>query len=216
MRSLCIALIGGMVGVTAVYADLDSVQTFQEFPSVCIQAEGQSTVLSCPSDYPGVVAGGLWAVEHQPKANTHIRQTLDISRPLRTRTHELGIATYDLLQSAALDIDSFLPEVHTDVRLPVDVEHVQSLGSGQSSLALCMSALMGLALCSSAHSLKTLSCGFAPEWYHSGGPIQIGHSLAIAVNADGVCPVTACCFVQPVHAAEDVVPQYRTGTVVSL
>ena len=88
------------------------------------------------------------------------------------------------------------------------------LNDGQSSLSLCLSAIIGLGLCSSAHCLKKLSFGFIPEWYHNGGPFQIGHS--IAVNPDSICPVPAYCHVQPVRTAEDFIPQYHLGTIVSL
>jgi hypothetical protein len=79
---------------------------------------------------------------------------------------------------------------------------------------LCLSAIIGLGLCTSAHCVKRLSFGFIPEWYHNGGPFQIGHSFA--VNPDSVNPVPAYCFVQPVPGAEDFIPQYHLGTIVSL
>jgi len=97
---------------------------------------------------------------------------------------------------------------HSQTRPP------QILTDGQSSLSLCVSALIGLGLCSSAHCLKKLHFGHIPEWYHNGGPSQIGHSLAI--NPDSICPVPAYCFVQATHAAEDIIPQYRSGTIISL
>ncbi len=84
----------------------------------------------------------------------------------------------------------------------------------QSSVGLCLSALVGLGLCTSAHSLKKLHFGFIPEWYHNGGPFQIGHS--IAVSPDSICPVPVCSFEQPVWTAGDRVPQYCDGTIASL
>ena len=108
----------------------------------------------------------------------------------------------------------FLPKASMDVGQSFEMPYPQILTSGQSSLSLCLSALIGLGLCSSGHYVKKLHFGFIPEWYHNGGPYQIGHSFA--VNPDSVCPVPVCCFDQPVRTAEDITPQYRCGTVVSL
>ena len=41
------------------------------------------------------------------------------------------------------------------------------------SLSLCLSALLGLGLCSFAHCVKKSSFGFILEWYRNGGPFQI-------------------------------------------
>ncbi len=108
----------------------------------------------------------------------------------------------------------FPPETNTDPSQIFETPHRQSLTSGPSSLSLCLSALIGLGLCSSAHYVKRLHFGLIPQWYHNGGPFQIGHSFA--VNPDSVCPMPACCFVQPAHTAENITPQYRFGTIVSL
>ncbi len=108
----------------------------------------------------------------------------------------------------------FLPEASTDVSQTSEIQHPLSLTNGQGSLNLCLSALIGLGLCSSAHWVKRLSFGFVPEWYHDGGPFQIGHSFA--VTPESLCPVPVCCFIQPVCTVEDSLPQYRLGTVVSL
>ncbi len=108
----------------------------------------------------------------------------------------------------------FLPEANVDVSQTSEIQHPQILTNGQGSLNLCLSALIGLGLCSSAHWVKRLSFGFVPEWYHNGGPFQIGHSFA--VTPESLCPVPVCCFVQPVCTVEDSLPQYRLGTVTSL
>ena len=117
---------------------------------------------------------------------------------------------------ASLDFWSveFLPEANADVSQTSEIQHPQILTNGQSSFNLCLSALIGLGLCSSAHWVKRLSFGFIPEWYHNGGPFQIGHSYA--VTPESLCPVPLCCFVQPVCTVEDSLPQYRLRTIVSL
>jgi len=108
----------------------------------------------------------------------------------------------------------FFPEAKADVSQTSEIQHLQILTNGPDSLNLCLSALIGLGLCSSAHWVKKISFGFVPEWYHNGGPFQIGHSYA--VTPESLCPVPVCCFVQPVCTVEDSLPQYRLGTVVSL
>jgi hypothetical protein len=108
-----------------------------------------------------------------------------------------------------------LPDPRYDLDQPIHVPPIQiGADSGQSSLSLCLSALMGLGLYSSAHSLKRLSLGIIPQWYHNAGPVQIGHS--IAVHPDSVCPNPVCCFVQPAHGEADIALQRHFGTVVSL
>jgi len=108
----------------------------------------------------------------------------------------------------------FLPEASVDFDQTSEIQHPLSLTSGPGSLNLCLSALIGLGLCSSAHWVKRLSFGFIPEWYHNGGPFQIGHSFA--VSPESLCPAPVCCFIQPVLTVEGSLSQYRRGTVTSL
>ncbi len=117
---------------------------------------------------------------------------------------------------ADLDLWSveFLPEANADASQTSEIQHPLSLTNGPGSLNLCLSALIGLGLCSSAHWVKRLSFGFVPEWYHNGGPFQIGHSFA--VSPESLCPAPACCFVQPTCTAERLMPRYRLRAVVSL
>ncbi len=108
----------------------------------------------------------------------------------------------------------FLPKLNAEVRQTSVMQHPQSLTNGHSSFSLCLSALIGLGLCSSAHWVKRLSFSFVPEWYHDGGPFQIGHSYA--VMPESLCHAPVYCFIQPVCTVEDSIPQYRLRTVVSL
>ena len=84
---------------------------------------------------------------------------------------------------------------------------------GQSSLNLCLYALIGLGLCRSAPWARRLSLAAMPEWFHDGGPFQIGHSFV--VSPDCRCAAPAC-FIQPDHTKQDHIPRYRRGMVVSL
>ena len=127
----------------------------------------------------------------------------DISGPV----HTLSVREWEPLNLS--------PEPRYNLNEPTPVLPVQvSSDSGPSSLSLCLSALVSLGLYSSAHSLKRGSLGLIPHGYHNAGPFQIGHS--IAVDLDSASPIPVCCFVQPVPGAEDTVPHYRFGTVMSL
>ncbi len=126
--------------------------------------------------------------------------------------------SYDFPNVADLDPWSvgFLPQANTDIEQASEIQHLQSLTNGPDSLNLCLSALIGLGLCSSANFVKKLSFSFDPEWYHNGGPFQIGHSFA--VTPESLCPAPAYCFIQPVPVCtvENSLPQYHLGTVTSL
>ena len=90
---------------------------------------------------------------------------------------------------------------------------VQILHDEQSSLNLCLYALMGFGLCRSAPWVKKLHFGSIPQWYHDGGPCQIGHSHAISPDCLSHAP--ACCFVQPDCTVDCHIPRYHFATVVA-
>jgi hypothetical protein len=120
--------------------------------------------------------------------------------------------------SKVADLDSwsvmFLPQANPEVEETTEIQHLQNFTNGPGSLNLCLSALIGLGLCSSAHFVKRFSFSFVPEWYHNGGPFQIGHSYAL--SPDSLCPVPVYCFIQPVCTTEDSMIQHRWRTVVSI
>jgi len=91
---------------------------------------------------------------------------------------------------------------------------VTVLSDDQNSLSLCLYALFSLGLCRSAPFVKKLHLGCVPDWYHSGGPFQIGHSQAI--EPDCLCAAPVYCFVQADSAAEGPLPRYRYETIVCL
>ena len=88
-----------------------------------------------------------------------------------------------------------LPETGQADQLPYDVEVLHSPKHEPGSLQMCLYALLGLGLCKVAPCLNKLSCSAVPEWYHDGGPWQIGHSLA--VSPETLNPISVYCFVQP-------------------
>ena len=72
---------------------------------------------------------------------------------------------------------------------------LQELPPAPSSMALVLSALASLGAYQGVRSFKRMHLNFTPDWYHTGGPAQIGH--ATPFNLDfGALPV--CIFDQPV------------------
>jgi hypothetical protein len=108
----------------------------------------------------------------------------------------------------------FLPEASADVTQTCETQPLQVLAGGPGSLNLCLYALLGLGLCRSAPLVKKLHLGCIPDWYHSDGPFQIGHSFAI--SPDCLCSAPVYCFIQPDGTVEDCLPQYYRGTIASL
>jgi len=127
----------------------------------------------------------------------------------------------DSNQSAALlvaiDLDSsfvrFLPQAGPEAGQPSETKPAAILTDRQNSLTLCLYALLGLGLCRSAPLVKKVHFSGIPDWYHSGGPLQIGHSFAISPDCLASAPI--CCLVQPECGAETPLAQYRRGAIVS-
>ena len=107
-----------------------------------------------------------------------------------------------------------LPEPTADTGQTSDLQNLRSFTDGPGSFALCLYALISLGLCRSAPWVKKLSFEFIPEWYHDGGPFQIGHSFA--VSTETLYPKPACCFIKPVCMVESHIPQYSQRTIESL
>jgi hypothetical protein len=91
---------------------------------------------------------------------------------------------------------------------------VRILSDGQSSLDLCVYALLSLGLFRSGGLVKKLSFGTIADWCHDGGPFQVGHSFAIAPDCLRAAP--AYCFVQPDAGAEEHAARHPYEAVVAL
>jgi hypothetical protein len=118
--------------------------------------------------------------------------------------------------AADLDLTSIelISEANAGVGQICQTEPLQVLAYEPGSLNLCLYALIGLGLCRSAPWVKKLSFGFVPDWYHDGGPYQIGHSHAI--GPEFLCCATVCCFIQPDCISEHLISQLYLGKVASL
>jgi len=124
-------------------------------------------------------------------------------------------ATPDFSSLADIDLwpGELLHEADAQIGHSSEIQHIQSLTGGPDSLKLCLSALISLGLCCSAQWVKKLSLGLVPEWYHEGGPFQVGHSHALMPGT--LCPAQDCCFVQPLDAEDNNLPRYFLKTVIS-
>ncbi len=122
--------------------------------------------------------------------------------------------------SASTDLRSspfgLLPQPNPGTAQLSETKPPQILTDRQNSLTLCLYALLGLGLCRSAPLVKRLHLGYLPDWYHSGGPSQIGHSFAISPDCLSVARVFW--FIQPelTAATQDLLPQHRWRIVVSV
>jgi hypothetical protein len=117
-----------------------------------------------------------------------------------------GIADFPVLPVASG------PAADEDAGQVRATKNVPILTDGQTSFSLCLYALLGLGLCRSVPLVKKVSLGYIPQWYHDGGPVQVGHSFAISPDCLCAGPV---CFVQPEGPAEDPIPRYHFPDVVS-
>lgn len=107
-----------------------------------------------------------------------------------------------------------LPKASADAGPTGQSQALQVFAKEPRSLDLCLYALLGLGLCKSASSVKKLSFGHIPEWYHTAGPYQIGHTFAISPDCLTSAPVI--CFIQPDGEVENVTPQYSSGVIAVL
>ena len=123
---------------------------------------------------------------------------------------------YDGLNVFDFDLGSihFPIEVDADARPFAQVpDTLMELTDGPGSASLGLYALMGLGLFSTPRWIRRLHPGHLPQWYHDGGPFQIGHSFA--VSPEILYPAPVDCIVQPDHPAEYSLPRYRLKTVMS-
>lgn len=132
------------------------------------------------------------------------RPSLDVpSSPIGPAIVELGPRRAAFVRRADVDVE---PTGATQPPLRL-------LHHDWGSLDLCLYSLVGLGLCKSVRWVRRLSVGSIPDWYHAGGPSQVGHSHA--VGPDCLCSAAAC-FVHPDDRAEDFMLPYRLAISPSL
>ena len=151
-----------------------------------------------------------------PTVSTERGKSPDVPRG-RTDLHYAdlsGTFSYPNIPNLDLWPVALLPGPTADTGQTSELQNLRSFTDGPGSFALCLYALIGLGLCQAAPWVKKLSFEFIPEWYHDGGPFQIGHSHA--VTPETLYPTPACSFVQPACLVESHIPQYSQRTIMSL
>jgi len=128
-------------------------------------------------------------------------------------TNCLTQSSYPIVADLAKLSVEFLPQARADITPTSQSQPLLILTDGAGSFSLCLYALLGLGLCGSGQWLKKISIGCIPEWYHDGGPYQIGHSFAI--GPESICYASAC-FIQPEYTAEDISTEYYKGIIAPL
>ncbi len=144
------------------------------------------------------------------------RPSVQTDEPADSRNNSGIASSLACLSVSGLDAAplAFLPPDEADVEPAVEeTPPCPVLTEGVDSFGLCLSALVGLGLCGAGRSVKKTSLGFIPDWYHHGGPYQIGSSQV--VGPDCLC-ATAVSFVQPDGLPEDLSEQYHRGTIAPL
>ena len=137
---------------------------------------GMAPLSSYEAEGPGIAFGSVRPVyEESPLVGTLESLSGRMSLPLDSLP----------LAEAEPDGEAPTPQITTD---------------RQNSLELCLYALLSFGICRSAPWVKRFSLGVIPDWYHDGGPSQIGHSLAAPPNC--LCS-TLVYFVQPEPPADD-------------
>ena len=143
------------------------------------------------------------------------RQTIPVYYPVNPQNANpldpfvcLGVPDLDLRAVGCL------PDSSPNGGQASETKSARILTDEQNSLTLGLYALMGLGLCRSAPWMRKLSLVSIPDWYHAGGPFQIGHSLVVA--PDCRCPAPVCGFIQADLRVEDSIPRYRQKVMVSL
>ena len=131
------------------------------------------------------------------------------------RANPVGLYGKSIFDDFALRTIPFPTEAAAHIEKPAKVsQEALILEGGPGSMSLCLYALMGLGLCGAPHWIRKLSLCHLPEWYHGGGPFQIGHSFAATPKS--LSKIQVCCYLPPDDVpAEDSIPRYCLGIIVS-
>jgi hypothetical protein len=85
-------------------------------------------------------------------------------------------------------LDIMLPSADDSADTKQQRSDVRVLPGGPSSVALFLSALTGLGAWRLGRSARSFNLASVPDWYHTGGSIQVGHITAL--NPDLTAPAT--------------------------
>ena len=106
-----------------------------------------------------------------------------------------------------------ISESNTGIEQNSKNRHMLISRPDSGSRSLCLYTLIGLGLCSSVTWVKKISFGFIPQWYHEGGPHQVGHSYAVMPGTLKSVPI--CCFLRSDYIGESLLSRYYKGIGIS-
>jgi hypothetical protein len=158
-----------------------------------------------------LVLAGMGYADLPPLAQPDSRGLVD--RAPTSPSHEFELTLAANLAASHWLHGGPLPSLAFDGPPVEEANSPHVLADRPNALHLCLCALLSLGLCKSAPWVKRLPLGVIPSWYHEGGPLQIGHSLAL--SPDCVC-LASLCFAQPEGKTEDLEPVYPLGAVIAL
>lgn len=133
-------------------------------------------------------------------------EALSTAGPLPTADKYFAANSADAVRSLA-DVNALLPVsshglfglAQPLVALPSEdkpgAASLRELSTTPSSMALVLSALATLGAYQGVRSFKRLHLNFTPDWYHTGGPAQIGHATPFSLEFSTL-PI--CVFDEPV------------------
>jgi len=110
---------------------------------------------------------------------------------------EIGELSSDkLVTSESIRLGSLEVAIHTDLPGNLEDENdratVRVLPGTPSSFALFLSALSGLGAWQLGRSARKFHLSSVPHWYHTGGPVQVGHVSAINPDFTTAATIRVC------------------------
>jgi hypothetical protein len=127
------------------------------------------------------MVGASYPDTRTPRCSIAVQVETDKQLSDKTATSEpVSLGSLDMTLRGDLSDDSAdSKQQRSDVRV---------LPGGPSSVVLFFSALSGLGVWRLGRSARKFHFASAPNWYHTGGPVQVGHVTAI--NPDMTVPAT--------------------------
>ncbi|HEY3242745.1 MAG TPA: hypothetical protein VGM03_05270 [Phycisphaerae bacterium] len=128
-------------------------------------------------------------------ATSAARADLHLGVPIDAQSGAKVAATLPATGSGvALPADLTMP---VSAQSPQPTTYTLNLPGTPGSATLFLSAVLSVGALRVLRSAKDLHIGALPEWYHTGGPQQIGHTVAFDLDFGAFLP---CSFEQPVSA----------------
>ncbi len=148
------------------------------------------------ADMGGAVAPGSMA---QPALHSAHAESPSPDRP---QDLDLGVFSVGDLPQDIWDGDALAASLASGWPLPpggIDLAssphaEVRELPALPGSAQLFLSAMLSMGGWQLVRSARHLHWGGLPEWYHTGGPLQIGHAVPFDLDFSASPP---CCFEQP-------------------